>query len=68
MGFTGDPVGSQDQRKCRREESLVGDAPLALMMDEGVEPRDEDTCRSSVTWMPDAHSSRVTLRSLENVA
>ena len=45
-------MGSQDQRKCRREESLLGHAhktPLALMMDEGVEPRDEDTSRSSVT-------------------
>jgi len=64
-------VGSQNQRKCRREESLLGDAPedsTGLMMDEGVEPRDEDTPRSSVTWMPDAHSSRVTLRSLDHVA
>ena len=28
--------------------------PLGLMMDEGVEPRDEDTRRSSVTSMPEA--------------
>ena len=27
--------------------------PLALMMDEVVEPRDKDISRSSVTWMPE---------------
>ena len=58
-------------RESGGEESLIGDAhktPLALMMDEGVEPRDEDTSRSSVTGMPEAHSSRVTLRSPDHGA
>ena len=53
-------------RESGGEESLLVDAhktPLALMMDEGVEPSDEDTIsslRRSVTWMPEAHNSRVT--------
>ena len=50
-------MGSRDQRNYWRVDSLLGvhhKTPLALMMDEGVEPRDEDTPRSSVTWMPEA--------------
>ena len=50
-------MGSRDQRNYWRVDSLLGvhhKTPLALMMDEGVEPRDEDTCRSSVTGMAQA--------------
>ena len=50
-------MGSRDQRNYWRVDSLLGmhhKTPLALMMDEGVEPRDEDTSRSSVTGMAEA--------------
>ena len=50
-------MGSRDQRNYWRVDSLLGvhhKTQLALMMDEGVEPRDEDTSRSSVTGMAEA--------------
>ena len=53
-------MGSRDQRNYWRVDSLLGvhhKTPLALMMDEGVEPRDEDTSRLS-DWDGRGQSSR----------